>query len=91
VFPPEVVASFADMSSSGGAWGPDGHLYVTGHDEPLLFELTLPEAGSVLRLIEAIPIAAEGQGIAWDPVESGTLYTLVRSRREIVVSHMVER
>ena len=91
VFPPEVVASFDRMSSSGGAWGPDGHLYVTGHDEPILFELRLPGAGSVLELVEVIPVVAEGQGIAWDPLEEGTLYTLLRSRREIVVSRMVTR
>jgi len=91
VFPAQVVEAFDDMSSSGGAWGPDGRLYVTGHDAPLLFEMRLPEAGGVLELVEAIPVVAEGQGIAWDPVEEGTLYTILRSRREIVVSRMTER
>jgi hypothetical protein len=91
IFPDEVVGTFENMSNSGGAWGPDGHLYVTGHDAPMLFEMRLPLAGSVLELVQAIPATAEGQGIAWDPVEAGTLYTILRSRREIVVSRMVQR
>ena len=38
-FPAAVVERFKPMSSSGGAWGADGRLYVTGHDHPELYFL----------------------------------------------------
>lgn len=88
VYPPEVVARFDAMSNSGGTWGTDGRLYITGHDEPAVFVLTLPEAGSVLRLEEELPIAAEGQGIAWDRDEPGAMYSILRSSREVVESRL---
>lgn len=86
IFPSEVVERFAEMSNSGGIWGEDGRLYATGHDEGAVFVLSLPEAGSVLRLEETLPVTAEGQGIAWDPSEPGTLYSILRPSREVVVS-----
>ena len=86
VFPSEVVERFEAMSNSGGAWGADGRLYATGHDDGVVFVLSLPTAGSVLELNETLSVTAEGQGIAWDPTESGTLYSILRSSREVVVS-----
>ena len=74
------------MSNSGGTWGEDGRLYITGHDEGVVFALALPTAGSVLELEETLPVTAEGQGIAWDRSTLGTLYSIIRSRREVVVS-----
>jgi hypothetical protein len=89
VFPPDVVARFADRSNSGGAWGPDGRLYITGHDEPEIYVLELPQAGSVFELVETIPVTAEGQGIAWDPADPSTLYTILRSTSQVVVSRLI--
>ena len=86
VFPSEVVERFEAMSNSGGAWGADGRLYATGHDDGVVFVLSLPTAGPVLELNETLSVTAEGQGIAWDPTESGTLYSILRSSREVVVS-----
>src|SRR5690606_25119771 len=83
-FPARVVERFGTRSNSGGSWGPDGLLYATGHDHPELYVLRLPEAGSVLELVETIPIPAEGQGIAWDRADPGTLLTLIRSESTIV-------
>ena len=88
VYPRDVVERFQEMSNSGGAWGEDGRLYVTGHDEAAVFALSLPTAGSVLRLQEVLPVAAEGQGIAWDRSEPGMLYSILRSTREVVVSKL---
>lgn len=85
VFPPDVVARFDPYSSSGGAWGPDGRLYVTGHDRPEAYVLQLPEAGSVLTLVEVLPVPIPGQGIAWDRTVPGHLYGIDRGRREVVV------
>lgn len=88
-FPPEVVERFGTRSNSGGAWGPDGYLYATGHDAAEVYVLRLPRAGSVLELVEIVAVEAEGQGIAWDPFEPGTLYSIVKRRREVVVSRLV--
>ena len=87
-YPHEVVERFHKMSNSGGTWGDDGRLYATGHDDGSVFVLSLPTAGSVLTLHEVIPIAAEGQGIAWDRSEPGTLCSILRSTREVVVSRL---
>ena len=88
VYPAEVVERFAHMSNSGGTWGTDGHLYATGHDEGEVFVLSLPTAGSVLHLEQTLPVTAEGQGIAWDRGSPGTLYSIIRSAREVVVSEL---
>ena len=88
VYPSDVVERFERMSNSGGTWGTDGQLYATGHDEGEVFVLSLPTAGSVLELREVLPVTAEGQGIAWDRGEPGTLYSIIRSRREVVVSKL---
>ena len=88
VYPREVVERFQQMSNSGGTWGDDGQLYATGHDDGAVFVLSLPTAGSVLELQEVLPVAAEGQGIAWDRSEPGTLYSILRSTREVVVSRL---
>ena len=86
VYPSDVVERFEEMSNSGGTWGIDGRLYITGHDEGVEFVMSLPTEGSVLRLEEEMPVRAEGQGIAWDRGEPGTLYSIVRSTRKAVVS-----
>ena len=88
VYPQTVVERFQEMSNSGGTWGEDGRLYATGHDDGAVFVLSLPTAGSVLGLQEVLPVTAEGQGIAWDRSEPGTLYSIIRSTREVVVSKL---
>jgi hypothetical protein len=88
VYPGAMVERFQEMSNSGGTWGEDGRLYATGHDEGAVFVLSLPTAGSVLALQEVLPVTAEGQGIAWDRSEPGTLYSIIRSTREVVVSKL---
>lgn len=59
-FPADVVARFTPMSSSGGGWGPDGLLYVTGHDHPELYVLRLPKGGSTLDHLATISAPIEG-------------------------------
>ena len=88
VYPTEVIEQFQEMSNSGGTWGENGRLYATGHDDGKVFVLSLPTAGSVLDLNATLPVTAEGQGIAWDPAEPDTLYTILRSSREVVVSKL---
>jgi hypothetical protein len=85
-YPSPVVAGFAGRSNSGGAWGADGLLYITGHDAAEVTVLRLPVAGSFLEVVEILPAPIEGQGIAWDRHRPGVLYGLVKRTREVVVS-----
>jgi len=88
VFPRAVVLRFGTRSNSGGAFGPDGLLFATGHDAPELYVLRVPAAGAVLELVEILPAPASGQGIAWDPAEPGVLWTIRREAREVVASRL---
>jgi hypothetical protein len=77
--PKVVLDRFEDMSNSGGSWGQDGYLYLTGHDPAELYRMRLPRAGSVLELVEAIPMNIRGQGIAWDRSDPGVIYGIIRA------------
>jgi len=88
-YPPELVARFAGRSNSGGTWGGDGLLYLTGHDAPEVYVLRLPRSGSVLELVEILPAPIAGQGIAWDRSEPGVLYGIVRRDGRVIVSRLV--
>lgn len=88
VFPDTVVRRVLPMSISGGSWGPDSLLYCTGHDRKEVYILKPPDAGSILQLIERVPLPAPGQGIAWDRSTQGVLYGIDRSRRQVIVMEM---
>jgi len=84
VFPTEVLKRFRPHSASGGAWGPDGRLYVTGHDRPEMYALSLPRAGSVLQYEGTIPIRAHGQAFAFERTGTGLIYGIIRKQGVIV-------
>lgn len=88
-FPPEALARFAPRSASGATWGADGHLYVTGHDRPEVYVLALPEAGSVLRLVDIIPVTTGGQAIGWDPRVRDRLWSIDRDAATLV-AHRID-
>lgn len=90
LFPPTVLAAFAPYSNSGGDWGPDGLLYVTGHDRREVYRLRLPDAGSTLVHLGIVPISTAGQAIAFDPSRRGLLWSIDRSRREVVATQLPE-
>jgi len=83
-FPPAVLARFKPRSSSGGAWGADGRLYVTGHDLPEVYVLEVPRTGNELKLVATIEVAIEGQAIAFDRARPGVLFGISRAKREVV-------
>lgn len=89
-FPANLMARLAErgFSVSGGAFGPGGFLYVTGHDHPELYVLALPEAGPILKWIATIPITAQGQAFAWDPAESGILHTISKTGRAVLTGRI---
>ncbi|MEM7643247.1 MAG: cycloisomerase [Pseudomonadota bacterium] len=78
-FPEHLVDSFDNMSNSGGSWGPDGKLYITGHDEPELYAMELPQMGSTLVHVGTVEIENTGQGFAWDrTADVPTVYAMIR-------------
>jgi hypothetical protein len=77
--PRELLAKFEDMSNSGGSWGPDGFLYLTGHDPAELYRMRLPKGGSILELVDVIPMNIRGQGVAWDRSQPGMIYGIIRA------------
>jgi len=82
--PDAVLDRMAPMSTSGGAWGDDGLLYVTGHDRPELYAFRVPVAGSVLELVATIAIPFEGQAIDWDPKAKRLLWGISRKDRKAI-------
>ena len=77
--PKDVLDRFEDMSNSGGSWGPDGFLYLSGHDPAEVYKMMVPKTGSVLQLVEILPLNIRGQGIAWDRSEPGVIYGILRA------------
>jgi len=77
--PKEVLDRFEEMSNSGGSWGPDGFLYLSGHDPAEIYKMRIPKAGSVLELVEIVPISIRGQGIAWDRSQPRVIYGILRA------------
>lgn len=88
LFPEELLQRMAPKSSSGGAWNRDGLLYVTGHDRPELYALRLPRAGSRLELVAIIPTPTGGQAVDWDPDEPRLLWSIDRTRLQVVASRI---
>lgn len=86
VIPDEVVEKFDDMSNSGGSWGPDGNLYLSGHDPAEAYVMQVPKIGSTLSWIGTVPLAIAGQGIAWDRSQPDVLYGFVRSTKTVSVN-----
>lgn len=76
--PEGVLERFEDMSNSGGSWGPDGRLYLSGHDPAEVYVMELPKAGSVLQWMGTVELDIAGQGIAWDRSRPDILYGIVR-------------
>lgn len=81
-FPVELLEKFEQMSNSGGSWGPDGSLYLTGHDPAEVYKVRFPRAGSILQVEETIPANIRGQGVAWDRSRPGMFYGIIRATSE---------
>jgi len=83
--PDSLIARLRPYSNSGGSWGSDDRLYLTGHDRGELYVLELPRAGSTLSWAGTIRGTFEGQGMAWDRTGERTFFGIRRSSREVVV------
>ena len=82
--PATILERIKPMSISGGGWGPDGRLYLSGHDLPELYVVAIPDGGGVLDHLETLPMEAEGQAIDWDETDKGMLYGITRKTREVL-------
>ncbi|WP_260927524.1 hypothetical protein [Novosphingobium sp. 9] len=87
-FPADVLARMAPKSASGGAWGKDGLLYVTGHDRPEIYVLRVPKSGDTLEHVTTIASVTDGQAIAWDPAEHRILWSIERGTEQMVASRI---
>lgn len=87
-FPDAVLARFAPRSSSGGASGEDGLLYVTGHDRPELYALRVPAQGDTLELVATIATPTGGQAIGWQPGARRQLWSIDRASGALVLSQI---
>jgi len=88
-FPEEVIKRFFPFSSSGGSWGPDGLLYVSGHGQPELYVLRIPLRGTVLTLLRTIKMESTGQGIAWDREQKDLFCSIKRNETEVVINRIL--
>ena len=52
-----------------------------GHDPAELYRVRLPKAGSVIELLDVIPMNIRGQGVAWDRANPGTIAGIVRATK----------
>jgi len=88
--PAELIARFGGrgFSASGGAFGPGGFLYLTGHDNTELYVMEFPQVGSVMKWIATIPFPSEGQAFCWDPHEAGVLYSVLKRTKEVIVGRV---
>jgi hypothetical protein len=82
--PDPVLQRLRPMSASGGGWGPDGQLYLTGHDRAELYVLRVPAQKAVLEHVRTIAIPPiDGQSIDWDETAPGVLYGIARRTGEV--------
>lgn len=88
LFPATVLERFGTFSSSGGVWGEDGLLYVTGHDRPELYALRVPPAGSTLEHVATIPLVTDGQAVAWERGSDRILWGIERKTKEAVAARV---
>jgi hypothetical protein len=84
--PTEILDRMRPMSNSGGSWGADGYLYLTGHDHGELYVMELPDAGSVLHWAATVKVpVVEGQGIAWDRAhDERVLWAIYKKDRKVL-------
>ena len=90
-YPPDLVDRLRPFSASGAGWGPEGLLWITGHDEAAVYVLRVPTSGSELEWVRSISAPMHGQAWAFDPEDSRTVWGIVRSRGEVVVGRLVTR
>ncbi len=80
LFPATALARMAPHAASGGAIGPDGWLYLLGHDRPEMYVAGRPPMGPTLIHLATIDLEAEGQAFAWAQDGSRTIFAIDRRK-----------
>jgi hypothetical protein len=80
LIPRAVIERMSPYAASGGAIGPDGWLYLLGHDRPEMYVLARPLMGPTLVHIATIDLEAEGQAFSWAQDGSRTVFTIDRRK-----------
>ena len=80
LFPASVLDRMAPYAASGGAIGPDGFLYLLGHDRPEMYVVARPPMGPTLIHVATIALEAEGQAFSWAQDGSRTVFTIDRKK-----------
>ncbi len=83
-YPASVIRQLGKYSLSGGVWR-GRLLLVTGHDDPVIFRLRLPDAGDELEFVDQQAAPFTGQGIAFDPVTPG-LVGIHRAKKQVILA-----
>ena len=84
MLPDSVLERLAPHSTSGGGIGPDGLLYLTGHDREEMYVLRFPERGPKLVHVATIDIGLQGQAFAWDrSTEERVIWGISRPNGEV--------
>ena len=80
LFPKSVLDRMAPYAASGGAIGPDGWLYLLGHDRPEMYVVARPVMGPAMIHLATIDLEAEGQAFSWAQDGSRTIFTIDRPK-----------
>lgn len=80
LFAPGVLERMAPYAASGGAIGPDGWLYLLGHDRPEMYVVGRPSMGPALVHLATIDVEAEGQAFCWARDRSRTIFAIERRK-----------
>lgn len=81
--PAPIIERMAPQAASGGAIGPDGLLYMMGHDRPEMYVMARPSMGPTLLHVATIAIDAAGQAFDFDESDPGSVCAINRPTREI--------
>jgi hypothetical protein len=81
LLPAGVLERMAPYAASGGAIGPDGWLYLLGHDRPEMYVVAQPSMGPTMIHLATIALEAEGQAFSWAQDRSRTVFTIDRRKR----------
>lgn len=85
ILPDSVLSRMQPYSASGGAFGADGLLYLSGHGRPEIYVMRLPKIGSVLEHLATIDVPFEGQAFAFAPApEERIIYAISRPNRSVI-------
>lgn len=78
LYPAAIIDRMAPYGASGGAIGPDGYLYILGHDLPEMYVLARPKMGPKLVHVATIAVEAEGQAFSFAKGEGRKIFAVNR-------------